>query len=143
MLMLQHSESLQIISGPAAPGIIMSSGPNSGCCSGLYYGAEAHLVTNLTVNGKYHLVVFGKICSSNISTFPHLSSILKKFCVASPWLPDRGWLFPRNTAQEDETSAWRAGKKLKDALRRDLLRAQISAIGMRLCSTALASQQIS
>ncbi|CAK0782928.1 hypothetical protein CVIRNUC_006123 [Coccomyxa viridis] len=26
---------------------------------GLIYGAEAHLVTNLTVNGRYHLVVFG------------------------------------------------------------------------------------
>lgn len=26
---------------------------------GLYYGAEAHLVTNLTISGKSHLVVFG------------------------------------------------------------------------------------
>ena len=30
------------------------------CHTGLIYGAEAHLVTNLTVNGRYHLVVFGK-----------------------------------------------------------------------------------
>ena len=30
------------------------------CCTGLIYGAEAHLVANLTLNGKYHLVVFGE-----------------------------------------------------------------------------------
>ena len=30
------------------------------CCAGLYYGAEAHLVTNLTISGKSHLVVFGE-----------------------------------------------------------------------------------
>ena len=30
------------------------------CCAGLIYGAEAHLVANLTLNGKYHLVVFGE-----------------------------------------------------------------------------------
>ena len=30
------------------------------CCAGLYYGAEAHLVANMSVNGKYHTIVFGR-----------------------------------------------------------------------------------
>ena len=28
--------------------------------AGTYYGAEAHLVTTITLNGKQRLVVFGK-----------------------------------------------------------------------------------
>ena len=30
------------------------------CCAGLYYGAEAHLVANMSINGKYHTIVFGR-----------------------------------------------------------------------------------
>ena len=30
------------------------------CCAGLYYGAEAHLVANMSVDGKYHTIVFGR-----------------------------------------------------------------------------------
>ena len=56
------------------------------CHTGLIYGAEAHLVTNLTVNGQYHLVVFGKYFWTNVS---HLLMVYCGHHLVRPYLLNR------------------------------------------------------
>ena len=48
--------------------------------TGLIYGAEAHLVANLTLNGRYHLVVFGEPFSALSG---RASCLLTVFCLVT------------------------------------------------------------
>ncbi|CAL8468223.1 g7762 [Coccomyxa elongata] len=49
--------------------------------TGSYYGAEAHLVTNMTVNGSSHLVVFGEeTCSMYCDIFTVSSTYMQASC---------------------------------------------------------------
>ena len=71
--------------------------------AGLYYGAEAHLVTNMTLNGKSHLLVIGKASPFRVPAVDYAPSLhlqqmrLTHSCTAavprhmdgSLWQPDK------------------------------------------------------